>query len=63
VIDAISKYYQKLMQTFIATTLSQLATDAYDLHVVKFQTTSMLNFHEVPTPLLNQFRQTDFPLF
>jgi hypothetical protein len=33
------------MQTFIAVyTLSQLATDAYETHVVKFKTTSMLNF-------------------
>jgi cysteine desulfurase/selenocysteine lyase len=36
------------MQTFIAVyTLSQLATDAYEISRGKIQNTSMLNFHEV----------------
>jgi cysteine desulfurase/selenocysteine lyase len=47
---------RKLMQTFIAYTLSQLATDAYEISRGKIQITSMPNFsHEVLIITLNQF--------
>jgi selenocysteine lyase/cysteine desulfurase len=46
VIDAISKYYQEINANIHrgVHTLSQLATDAYEISRGKIQTTSMLNF-------------------
>jgi selenocysteine lyase/cysteine desulfurase len=47
VIDAISKYYQEINANIHRGVHFKPATDAYETHVVKFKTTSMLNFLSV----------------